>query len=177
MTTDGGGWTVFQRRVNGSVDFYQVFSSYEHGFGSVRGEFWLGLKYIYAMTFNVQSELRIDLMAADGTMAYEVFPNFNLSASPSYTLHADSGHGTAGDSLQDSRGYPFSTYDREVNGFLCAKHDHGGWWYNGCTYANLNGQYQTPGTEIGIDSYGIYYSSFLQTNQALKETKLMFRRI
>ncbi|WAR29182.1 ANGP2-like protein, partial [Mya arenaria] len=42
MDTDGGGWTVFQHRVNGSVDFYRNFSSYENGFGSLHGEFWLG---------------------------------------------------------------------------------------------------------------------------------------
>ena len=46
MTSDGGGWTLFQKRFNGSVDFYRKFSEYDNGFGSVYGEFWLGLKYI-----------------------------------------------------------------------------------------------------------------------------------
>ncbi|KAH3768291.1 hypothetical protein DPMN_169503 [Dreissena polymorpha] len=41
MDTDGGGWTIFQRRFNGSVDFYRNFSDYEHGFGHVAGEYWL----------------------------------------------------------------------------------------------------------------------------------------
>ncbi|KAH3751105.1 hypothetical protein DPMN_185650 [Dreissena polymorpha] len=73
MATGGGGWTVFQRRVNGSVDFYQNFFSYENGFGDVHGEHWLGLKYIYAMTFNVQTELRIDLMAASDARRMKCF--------------------------------------------------------------------------------------------------------
>ncbi|WAR29968.1 ANGL1-like protein [Mya arenaria] len=38
-----GGWTVFQYRFNGSVDFYRNFASYEHRFGSVHGEFWMDI--------------------------------------------------------------------------------------------------------------------------------------
>ncbi|XP_052219467.1 angiopoietin-related protein 7-like isoform X2 [Dreissena polymorpha] len=96
MATDGGGWTVFQRRVNGSLPFDHNFASYVHGFGNIHAEFWLGLQYIHAMTYNAKSELRIDLIAADGSTAYEVFPNFRLSSAPNFTLHIDTGHGTAG---------------------------------------------------------------------------------
>ncbi|XP_052215537.1 angiopoietin-related protein 2-like [Dreissena polymorpha] len=183
MTTDGGGWTVFQRRVNGSVDFYQNFSSYENGFGSVRGEYWLGLKYIHALTSNGKSELRIDLMAATGSMVYEVFSNFHVSSSPNYTMNAGDGHGTAGDALWMVRRNPFSTYDHENNNHDCAVHGHGGWWYDYCTSANLNGFYLPPGTETCISCTGIFYVGFMQDpvhsskHLALKETKMMLRRI
>ncbi|KAJ8307450.1 hypothetical protein KUTeg_015534 [Tegillarca granosa] len=42
MTTDGGGWTVIQKRFDGSVNFYRTWKEYRNGFGNVTGEYWLG---------------------------------------------------------------------------------------------------------------------------------------
>ncbi|XP_053374817.1 coadhesin-like [Mercenaria mercenaria] len=90
MTTDGGRWTVFQYRFNGSEDFFRNFSDYENGFGKLDGEFWLGLMYIQELADQGDTELRVDLEAANGDKAYETLVHFSLSARPPYTLHVGS---------------------------------------------------------------------------------------
>ncbi|GBM43005.1 Techylectin-5A, partial [Araneus ventricosus] len=45
MDTDGGGWTIIQRRGNFSRPkdfFFKDWESYKNGFGDVERDFWLG---------------------------------------------------------------------------------------------------------------------------------------
>ena len=50
-SSGGGGWTVIQRRKDGSVDFKnRDWVRYEDGFGDLNGEFWIGLRSMHCLT-------------------------------------------------------------------------------------------------------------------------------
>ncbi|NXG42662.1 ANGP4 protein, partial [Psilopogon haemacephalus] len=61
MDTEGGGWTVIQRRQDGSVDFNRTWNEYKEGFGDLHGEFWIGNENIHKLTSQGDYSLRIDL--------------------------------------------------------------------------------------------------------------------
>lgn len=48
--TDGGGWTMFQHRLDGLVDFYWEWDDSKKGFGPLNRDFWLGLDKIHRLT-------------------------------------------------------------------------------------------------------------------------------
>ncbi|EDO45477.1 predicted protein, partial [Nematostella vectensis] len=86
--TSGGGWTVFQKRQDGSVDFYRNWTEYKHGFGDLQGEFWLGLEKIHRLTSVISNELRVDMEAEAGETAYAQYNIFSIaSESKEYELH------------------------------------------------------------------------------------------
>jgi len=70
QNTAGGGWTVFQKRYDGSVDFFRGWENYKRGFGNLNGEFWLGLDKIHRLTVNSSNQLRTDLEDVHGRTAY-----------------------------------------------------------------------------------------------------------
>ena len=143
MEADGGGWTVFQRRINGTQDFYLNWADYVRGFGDVSGEFWLGLHNIHRLTAS-STKLRVDLADFDGNVRYAKYNTFRVGDSDSKFRLTVSGYsGTAGDALFHNNNRPFSTKDQDndPSGTHCAQKDLGAWWYNSCAYANLNGHY------------------------------------
>ena len=48
--TDGGGWTMFQHRLDRLVDFYWEWDDSKKGFGLLNRDFWLGLDKIHRLT-------------------------------------------------------------------------------------------------------------------------------
>ena len=87
MNTDGGGWTVFKRRQNVSVDFYRGWHDYKNGFGDLHGNFWLGLDKIHVLTKSGQNVLRVDLTDWTNATAYAKYGSFSVeSESDKYRL-------------------------------------------------------------------------------------------
>lgn len=146
QATAGGGWTVFQKRLDGSVDFYRGWNDYKAGFGHLNGEYWLGLDKMNKLTTNNHKryKLRVDLEDTTGKTVFAEYGYFAVSSEQSkYQLSLGTYHGTAGDSLSGHNSSPFSTKDRDNDSYggSCAVSYHGAWWYGACHSSNLNGAY------------------------------------
>ena len=180
METDGGGWTVFQRRMDGSVDFYRNWTDYQQGFGNLSGEFWLGLDKIHRLT-STPTELRVDLQDFNGNSSYAQYTNFSVGDSASKYNLSISGYdrGTAGDSLinaeRNHHGAQFTTRDQDNDpavGANCAQLYGGAWWYVSCYSAHLNGPYfSVPQTS----NRGIIWSTWRGYHYSLKFTEMKLR--
>ena len=79
MQTDGGGWTVFQKRQDSSTNFYRGWRDYKIGFGDLKGNFWLGFDKIRRLTKSGQNVLRVDLTHWMGDTAYAKYESFSLA--------------------------------------------------------------------------------------------------
>ncbi|XP_027468864.1 tenascin-R isoform X2 [Zalophus californianus] len=155
MTTDGGGWIVFQRRQNGQTDFFRKWAEYRVGFGNLEDEFWLGLDNIHRITSQGRYELRVDMR--DGQeAAFASYDKFSVEDGRNlYKLRLGGYNGTAGDSLSYHQGRPFSTEDRDNDVAVtnCALSYKGAWWYKNCHRTNLNGKYGESRHSQGINWY------------------------
>ncbi|XP_051260643.1 tenascin-R isoform X3 [Dicentrarchus labrax] len=155
MTTDEGGWIVFQRRQNGLTDFSRKWSDYRVGFGNLEDEFWLGLDNIQKIAAQGRYELRIDMKDGQESV-YANYDKFSIGdARNLYKLRIGEYNGTAGDSLSYHQGRPFSTKDRDNDIAVtnCALSYKGAWWYKNCHRANLNGKYGESRHSQGINWY------------------------
>ena len=143
METDGGGWTVFQRRMD-SVDFHLNWTDYIHGFGNISGECWLGLSKLHHLANgSVSTQLQVDMRNKNNNSAYASYSTFYIGGSTTdYILHVSGYSGTAGDSLAYHNLRTFSTKDDDNDQWdgNCAT-THGAWWYKSCCHSNLNGLY------------------------------------
>ena len=155
METDGGGWLVIQRRINGSVDFYRNWTGYVSGFGDLEGEFWYGLENIHCLTTREDVELRIEVGNETTPSIVWTYQLFRVGgAETNYVLTIGEGQGNGRDSMAIQNGRPFSTRDRDNDNWVrnCAAVFGGAWWYRECLESNLNGNhnYHTPEDGLGI---------------------------
>ena len=173
--TDGGGWLVVQRRLQGvNEDFHRFWTEYESGFGSLGSEFWYGLKPLNCLTSNGTWELRIDLTFANNTRSYLHYNNFKVGpATNNYRLNISGFTGitpTDPFTAYSINGQQFTTYDRDNDMWSgnCALNGHGdesgGWWHSSCNYINLNYNYELAGGSYGFIQLGYkwYYPKFIE---------------
>ena len=176
MTTSGGGWTIIQRRVDGSVDFYRTWKDYKNGFGDPTGEYWLGLDKINRLTNAGTNVIRFDLWDTTGVTKYAVYSFFAIaSENVKYKLSLGTYSGTAGDSFGLQRGMAFSTRDVDNDKWdkNCAVTYKGAWWYNACYNSNLNGFYYLGSHSSFAD--GVNWHAFKGYKYSLSKTEMKLR--
>uniref|UniRef100_A0A7I5E5Z9 Fibrinogen C-terminal domain-containing protein n=1 Tax=Haemonchus contortus TaxID=6289 RepID=A0A7I5E5Z9_HAECO len=163
MHTAGGGWVVFQRRVNGSDSFWdRSWTEYRQGFGKIgkNTTFWLGNEALHQLTYKDPNvTLRVEMRGDRTPNARN--PNgfwwnhyFKFRIGPEetdYTLerlyiNQKNIQGNASIARYDmtySVGAKFSTVNRinDQRPECVTQHKMGGWWLRNCAQATLNGAY------------------------------------
>ena len=202
METDGGGWTIIQRRI-GDTNFDEKWIHYQYGFGIPCGSYWIGLQNMHALTTQTIHQLRVELSDFQDNKTYADYKFFAVgSARNKYSLMV-SGYNqtsTAGNSLEDSGGLRFTTSDSDHDygyfspgscttsyrcictapdctntGFEnCASQYNAGWWYDKCfNKASLNGPYSS---NESVSSWtGIHWTTWKPANYSLKAVEMKIR--
>ncbi|XP_021015267.1 angiopoietin-related protein 3 [Mus caroli] len=177
-TQSGSSWTLIQHRKDGSQDFNETWENYEKGFGSLNGEFWLGLEKIYALVQQSNYILRLELQDWKDSKHYAEY-SFHLgSHETNYTLHVAEIAGNIPGALPEHTDLMFSTWNHRAEGQLyCPESYSGGWWWNDiCGENNLNGKYNKPRTKSKPERRrGIYWRPQSRKLYAIKSTKMMLQ--
>ena len=184
QTTDGGGWTVIQRRVDGSTKFYRNWGNYKRGLGSVENEFWLGNFNLFTMSlqglYPAGNELRVELEDWSGDKRFAKYSTFEVGSEKTgfqLTISGPSGTVSPVDGMQEHNGMKFTTFDRD-NDFSdrnCAIDYFGAWWYNRCHSVNLNGKYYDYG-RFGDIATMVSWLQYRGHGYSLKFVEMNMRR-
>ncbi|XP_070712506.1 fibrinogen gamma chain-like [Pempheris klunzingeri] len=198
----GRGFTVIQRRRDGSVDFHKDWNQYKNGFGHLSPddttEFWLGNEKMHLLTVGstIPTVLRIELVDWDGTKKYADYTMFRVGPeidkyrlTYGYYFGGDAGDAFDGYDFGDDpsdkfytshNGMQFSTFDMDNDKYdgNCALQDGSGWWMNRCHAAHLNGKYYQGGRYSAKDAgefgydNGIIWVTWHDRWYSLKETTM-----
>ncbi|XP_067653934.1 techylectin-5A-like [Haliotis asinina] len=177
MASDGGGWTLVQRRVNETVGFDKNWAEYKNGFGSLDGNFWLGTNFLHRLTGQAGRNytMRFQLTVTNGSVYHAFYSSFSVAGeTDKYRVSFTGYSGNAGDSFGNHNGLQFSTYDSDNDRSLrnCAQMYKGGWWYHKCYDVNINGLYGNQG-DRGMVWYAItgWYNAVTATTMSVRPQK------
>lgn len=188
-----GGWLLVQQRESGALSFNRSWVEYRNGFGSVdsqgKGEFWLGNQNLHLLSNESETMLKVELEDWEGAVASAEYTIRVGSEEEGYPLHVSTYSGDAGDALLmpkasdlSHNGMKFSTFDKDNDRseHNCAEIYGGGWWYNNCQSANLNGIYYKgtydPKTNIPHETEnGVVWVTYKPANYSLKTVRMFIR--
>ncbi|XP_019644834.1 PREDICTED: angiopoietin-related protein 7-like [Branchiostoma belcheri] len=178
MDTAGGGWTVIQRRMDGSVPFSRTWEEYKHGFGNKNGEYWLGNENIHRLTPK-DYRMRVDMMDWGGETAYAAYDTFRLAGeSDQYRLTVSGYSGDAGDDMNYNNRMMFSTVDRDNDyaSWNCAQsRGQAGWWFHKCSLAHPNGRYLGNCGNSCPSAQGVTWGNWRGQQYSLKSVSMKIR--
>ncbi|XP_067842860.1 fibrinogen-like protein 1-like protein [Heptranchias perlo] len=147
METANGGWIVLQNvSRNGRTSFAEPWSTYQHTFGDMETDHWLGNEYIHLITQQAHYEVKFIIQSESERVEID-YASFNIeSEANKYTLRLGSpiGESAFHDYLTkdgSSDNMMFSTKDEDNDRDPtqnCADISGGGWWFNHCSSVMLN---------------------------------------
>ncbi|OQV26020.1 putative Angiopoietin-related protein 6 [Hypsibius exemplaris] len=178
-TKDNKAYTIIQQRVSGNIDFDKSLVQYADGFGTVSSDHWIGLTTIRHLVELGNNQLQIVMSTwAPGPEQTKTatYGYFSIGTqSQGWPLSTGSFYGSRGlvDDMAYSNGRVFYTSDvPDPN--RCAVNQRGGWWYNYCAYAFLNGYYYRGGRYTPPGSFydGIYWKDWMGFDYSLQQVTM-----
>ena len=183
--TDGGGWIMYQRRVDGTLNFTKTWDEYKDGFGHNGGnmtELWLGNENVYQLIQSYQNmwvTLRIEIDTFRGVSHWIEVSDFKLGNELlRYSILFQNGDASESGVLtrwNEHKRHTFKTFDNDDGATNCLDTYKGGWWYSlRCGQTLLNGIYRGTPPPVSIGGYMWLYAGTIKPG-LLERTRMMFR--
>jgi len=150
------GWIIIHQHLGYTFNWQLPWEEYRAGFGSIDGDFWLGLEKMHLLTGSQPYRLRAEVQQWSTSLWYSAeYWSFKIGdeLNDRYRLEVAGYSGDAGDSLHFEgdwdgngqfgyyihNGMKFTTIDQDNDqrSDNCATERGGGWWYKQCFYACL----------------------------------------
>ncbi|XP_035524710.1 microfibril-associated glycoprotein 4-like [Morone saxatilis] len=178
LTEESRTQPVFQRRMDGSVNFYRAWDQYKTGFGSAAGEYWLGLENLFHLTLRKKYEVLVDMEDFEGNKVFACYSSFSIDPeSHGYRLHVSGfTDGGAGELVIAEVVFLIFRDSSLQSTFDCARSGLGEFWYNTCYRTNPNGVYRW-GADSTIHDIGVEWYSWKGFNYSLKTISMKIRPV